>query len=124
MLSVLSLVCTKLSIVLFYRRIFRGQVFAVITLILLISIFAWGVAFFFATLFECMPIEQVWKSLYGTPEHEAHCYNYLPMFIATAISNMCMDVLVLTVPLPMVWRLNMATRQKVAVSIFFLLGAL
>lgn len=123
LLSVLSLVFTKLSIVFFYRRLFRGKVFNIISITLICAICAWGVAFFFATLFECMPIEQVWKSLYGTPEHEEKCYTYLPMFIATAITNMCMDVLILTLPLPMVWRLKMPTRQKIAVSFFFLLGA-
>lgn len=108
----------------FYRRVFRGKTFALVSIGLIICICVWGVAFFFATLFECMPIAQIWTSLYGTPEHEHYCYNYLPMFQGTAITNMAIDVLILTVPMPMVWRLQMPTRQKLAVSSFFLLGAL
>ncbi|KAK4041921.1 hypothetical protein C8A01DRAFT_34028 [Parachaetomium inaequale] len=123
LLSVLSLVFTKLSIVVFYRRIFRGKVFSIISSILLGVVAAWGVAFFFATLFECMPIPMVWKTLFGTPDHQAVCYNYLPMFWATAISNMIIDVVILALPMPFVWRLNMPRRQRAAVSAIFLLGA-
>ncbi|KAK7730359.1 hypothetical protein SLS53_009059 [Cytospora paraplurivora] len=36
---------------------------------------------------------------------------------------MSIDILILAVPLPMVWRLKMPTRQKVGVSGFFLMGA-
>lgn len=124
LLSVLSLVFTKLSIVFFYRRVFRGKTFSLVSIGLITLICIWGVAFFFATLFECMPISEAWKSLYGTPEHSQYCYNYLPMFQATAVTNMIIDVLVLTVPIPLVWRLQMPIRQKIAVSGFFLLGAL
>lgn len=123
LLSILSLVFTKLSIVVFYRRIFKGKIFSLISSILLGAVAAWGVAFFFATLFECMPIPMVWKTLFGTPDHQAVCYDYLPMFWATAISNMIMDTAILAVPIPFVWRLHMPRRQKIAVSAIFLLGA-
>ncbi|RYP60842.1 hypothetical protein DL771_010353 [Monosporascus sp. 5C6A] len=123
LLSVLSLVFTKTSVVLFYRRIFRGMAFSLISWALLGAIMIWGIAFFFATLFECMPIEYVWKSIFGTPEHEAHCYYYIPMFIATAVTNMIVDAAILALPIPFVWHLNMPTRQKLAISGLFLLGA-
>ncbi|KAI1427097.1 hypothetical protein F5Y12DRAFT_738617 [Xylaria sp. FL1777] len=123
LLSVLSLVFTKLSIVLFYRRIFRGNVFTIVSSVLLAIITGWGIAFFFATLLECIPTSETWMSLYGTPQHDAHCYQYLPMFIATAISNMIVDIAILSVPLPIVWKLKITTRQKIAISGIFLLGA-
>ncbi|KAF2969065.1 hypothetical protein GQX73_g4493 [Xylaria multiplex] len=123
LLSVLSLVCTKLSIVLFYRRIFRGKAFSIASLILLVLISGWGISFFFATLLECIPIPQVWKTLYGTPEHDKYCYQYVSMFKATAISNMIVDVAILSVPIPIVWNLKVSTKQKLAISGIFLLGA-
>ncbi|KAI3328677.1 hypothetical protein F4824DRAFT_482649 [Ustulina deusta] len=123
LLSVVSLASTKLSIVLFYRRIFRGNLFSIISLILLVVISAWGISFFFATLLECIPTSQAWESLYGTPEHDKYCYQYLPMFKATAISNMIVDIGILSVPIPIVWKLKIPTKQKIAVSVIFLLGA-
>ncbi|KAI2642062.1 hypothetical protein GGS21DRAFT_501001 [Xylaria nigripes] len=123
LLSVLSLVFTKLSIVLFYRRVFTGHVFTAISSVLLVIISCWGVSFFFATLLECNPVSEAWHSLYGTPQHNARCYQYLPMFIATAISNMIVDIAILSVPIPIVWNLHISTKQKVAISGIFLLGA-
>ncbi|KAI8962774.1 hypothetical protein F5Y11DRAFT_321516 [Daldinia sp. FL1419] len=122
-LSVLSLVFTKLSIVLFYRRIFRGKLFSLISLTLLGVISIWGISFFFATIFECMPVRIVWQTLFGTPEHQAYCYDAVPMFIATAITNMIVDTAILSVPIPIIWGLNMPTKQKFALSGIFLLGA-
>lgn len=44
------------------------------------------------------------------------------MFIATAISNMVVDIAILAVPIPIVWRLKVSIRQKIALSGVFLLG--
>lgn len=46
------------------------------------------------------------------------------MFYATALTNMITDMCILTIPLPMIWKLQMPTQQKIAVSGIFLLGAL
>ena len=90
------------------------------TLIAIITI--WGVSFFFATLFECIPIHLVWETFYGEPDRS--CYNYEPMFLAIAITNMIIDVAILSAPMPEIWKLKMPVRQKLAVSAIFLLGAL
>ncbi|TGJ78459.1 hypothetical protein E0Z10_g10304 [Xylaria hypoxylon] len=123
LISVVSLVFTKLSVVLFYRRIFRGKLFSIVSVALLVIISGWGVSFFFAILLECIPISQAWKSLYGTPEHGKYCYQYVPMFKATAISNMIVDIGILSVPIPIVWGLKAPLRQRIAISGIFLLGA-
>ena len=110
-----------MSILLFYKRIFRGRVFEILVLILEVLAITWGISFFFATLFECFPISQVWNTFYGQPRH---CYDYLPMFMATAISNMIIDILIILLPWHMIWKLQMPTRQKIAVGVIFTLGAL
>lgn len=81
----------------------------------------WGISFFFATLFECYPIHQVWTTFEGQPRH---CYDHAPMFYASAVTNMITDIAILTIPLPMIWKLQMPTQQKIAVSGIFLLGTL
>ena len=121
LLSIGALTFTKLSILLFYRRIFRGPMFEISVWILISIVVIWGISFFFATLLECVPIYQVWTTLYGQPRK---CYEYLPMFYATAISNMIIDFLIIALPWPMIWRLQMPTRQKIAVGGIFTLGAL
>ncbi len=70
-----------------------------------------------------IPIETPISSrlFYGQPRK---CYKYLPMFYGTAISNMIIDLIIITLPWPMIWRLQMPTRQKFAVGGIFTLGAL
>ncbi|KAL8744572.1 MAG: hypothetical protein Q9184_007984 [Pyrenodesmia sp. 2 TL-2023] len=121
LLSVGALTFTKISITLFYRRIFRGKLFNILVWILCAVIVGWGIAFFFATLFECVPVSLVWKTFYGEPRS---CYVYFPMFIATAVTNMVIDFALIGLPWPMIWRLQMPLKQKIAVGGVFTLGAL
>jgi len=97
LLSLGALTFTKLSILLFYHRIFRNQIFHKLIWVLGVMVVVWGISFFFATLFECYPISQVWTTFYGQPRK---CYDYLPMFFATVITNMIMDIMILTIPWP------------------------
>jgi hypothetical protein len=110
---------TKLSIVYFYRRIFRGSKFSILTGILLAFIVVWATAFFFAGLLICVPIEAFWTHAPG-----ARCFMPIPLFYTGAISNSIMDVVILAIPVPLVWKLNLPRKQKISVSCIFLLGAL
>ncbi|KAJ8130705.1 hypothetical protein O1611_g2929 [Lasiodiplodia mahajangana] len=123
LLGYFPLTLTKISILLFYRRIFRGQKFSAITIALMVLSGAWGVSFFFATLFNCFPISYAWTSPNGTPEFEAHCYDPNPMFYGSAVSNMIVDIFILLIPAPNVWKLNIPRKRKIAVLGIFLLGA-
>lgn len=83
---------------------------------------AWTLAFFFANLFECVPISVNWTGTGGAPP--PICINETPMYYAEAYSDVATDLLILITPIPMIWTLQMATARKVAVSGVFLLGAL
>lgn len=101
LLSIASLACAKASIVCFYRRIFRGKRFSTISLILLILIALWGIAFFFGQLFDCSPIAANWD-VFGKLT-DSKCINPLPMYYSVAILDMFIDLLILAVPQPLVW---------------------
>ncbi|KAI0518513.1 hypothetical protein F5B22DRAFT_599503 [Xylaria bambusicola] len=116
--SPLSLGPTKLSIVCFYRRIFRGSKFSILTSILLAVIASWAAAFFFAGLLICVPVEAFW-----TQDPAARCFVPIPLFYTGAISDTIVDVIILSIPVPLVWKLNLPTKQKISVSLIFLLGA-
>ncbi|KAM7190177.1 hypothetical protein V8F33_009654 [Rhypophila sp. PSN 637] len=115
--SPLSLGCTKLSVVCFYRQIFRGNIFSILTITLLVAIAVWGIAFFLAGLFICVPFEAFW-----TNEPGSKCFNPIPLFYTGAISDTIMDIIILVTPLPLIWQLNLSTRKKIALSGIFLLG--
>ncbi|ROW15361.1 hypothetical protein VPNG_02377 [Cytospora leucostoma] len=122
LLSIASLACAKASIVCFYRRIFRGKRFSTVSLILLILIALWGIAFFFGQLFDCSPIKANWD-VFGETTSSYKCINPLPMYYSVAVLDTFIDLLILAVPQPLVWKLQMPMRRKIAVSLVFLLGA-
>ncbi|KAL1966804.1 hypothetical protein VTN77DRAFT_3769 [Rasamsonia byssochlamydoides] len=118
LLSVLGLGCAKVSILLFYRSIFSTGRFRIASLIMLVISISWTISFFFAYLFTCYPITPLIEPFYGN-----HCVDTLPMWYASCVSDSIIDILILTLPLPIVIRLHLPWKQKIAVVAMFLLGA-
>ena len=119
---VLPITLAKLSILFFYRRIFRGPVFNAVTWATIVLASVWGVAFFFSILFECTPID---LSLILPPvAPQIHCIDQTANFWGLSISDVLIDVIILCTPFPFVWNLQMSTKHKWGVSGMFLLGAL
>ncbi|KAI1295310.1 hypothetical protein F5Y03DRAFT_399289 [Xylaria venustula] len=118
-LSVLSRALIKFSVVSLYRRIFRTRVFIHFTTVLLILDIMWGFCFFIAVLLQCVPTHAAWNS--AAREH-AHCYNPMTAFKGLAISDTIFDVVILFSPIPIVWRLQMPRKQKLAVTAILFLG--
>lgn len=108
----------------FYRRIFMiGDRFKKASLAILVLITVWTVAFFFATLFECngRNLDLLWKSIQTFKEV---CYKYKNIQLAHCVSDVATDLIVLSLPLPEIWRLRTTIRQKIGLSLIFLIGFL
>ncbi|KAI0470509.1 hypothetical protein GGR56DRAFT_147989 [Xylariaceae sp. FL0804] len=117
---VLGLAFTKISVVAFYRRIFRSNIFVKFSNILLVINALWGIAFFIALLLQCVPVDAIWNQ---AAQENAHCFNPVPLYYGIAISDTIMDFVILAAPQPIIWRLQMPKRQKVAISGILLVGA-
>jgi len=59
----------------------------------------------------------------NTPE-SGHCINVEWFYRAMAIPNTLTDGLILALPMPLIWRLQLPKRQKIALCGVFLLGSL
>ena len=69
------------------------------------------------TLRICEPIEFNWdKTITGT------CGNEGTAELVAAAINMVLDVLIVLLPLPVVWKLQMPTQKKIGVTVTFALG--
>lgn len=119
--STLTFGLTKLSVLLFYKRVFRGNTFntAVWTMISIVGV--WFVAFFFANLLQCYPISLNWKA---SGAQVNSCINTNVMYLAQAWTDVITDVMILSLPIPCIWALQMPARHKVGVTAIFLLGVL
>ena len=73
----------------------------------------------FATIFQCVPPDKLWRM--KTPGYCGSKYKY---FLGTAIPEVVTDFVILAMPLPYIWNLQMKLRQKVLLSLVFILGGL
>ncbi len=90
----------KLSVLFFYRRIFRGKIFDISTKVMMGIVIAWTLSFFFAFLFTCgTNFGANWSTLKAllTQCHAQHTYQ-----LAMAISDVLTDGLILVIPIPLV----------------------
>ena len=100
LLQVIILGTIKLSVICFYRRIFRGRTFDYYSIGMIVIVIAWSIAFFFSMLFECRThFEYLWSTLLNLV---THCSDEEKFFKAYAISDVVIDGLILAMPIPMV----------------------
>ncbi|KAI0973639.1 hypothetical protein F4678DRAFT_459120 [Xylaria arbuscula] len=110
----------KTTILLLYLRLFHvHRWFRITTYILITYIWLWGISEVIVAIAQCIPVAYQWdKSLDG------HCINQLAYYRWVSVPNVIHDVVMLVLPLPMVWSLQIDLRQKVALSGVFLIGSI
>lgn len=112
---------TKLSVLLFYKRIFKGTFVKPSVWTMIGVVVVWTLGFFFANLFQCWPLWIDWTKFGFTYQN---CINTNAMYLAQAWSDVLTDLIILTLPLPCIWVMQLPARHKAAVSGMFLLGGL
>ncbi|KAL4971923.1 hypothetical protein BDW66DRAFT_145209 [Aspergillus desertorum] len=118
-LWVLSLSCTKVSILFLYLRIFPVRWLVVSSYATMGVIVAWAIATILAGCLICRPFAYNWdKTIPG-----GYCGDQVTSFTVTGIINLVTDVVVLVLPMPNLSRLQMATYKKVTLITVFGLGA-
>ena len=119
MLAVIGLGFTKASILVFYKNIFTLEPFRTVAHVMLVIVAIWTVSFFFSNLFICYPITPFVEAFY-----HRHCKVHgHPMWYASTISDVIIDIMILAMPVPMVLRLKLPLRRRLAILGIFLLGA-
>ncbi|KAJ5820243.1 hypothetical protein N7474_005834 [Penicillium riverlandense] len=114
----LNAVFTKAALLLLYYRIFgvvkhfRWALCA--TWFLVIGYF---IACTIVSIAECLPVAKFWN-----PSGPGSCIDMVAFFRWNGVTNLILDVLVLCLPFPMAWRLQMTTRQKLILTGIFMLG--
>ncbi|CAI7675577.1 unnamed protein product [Penicillium discolor] len=109
---------TKCSIVVFYRRIFnlRWLLYFAISIIL-----GYFVAVIVTIAAACRPTSYFWEQ-YTDPTAEGTCIDVPQFFFVNGIAAVIIDVMILCVPAPVIWKLQMPKSQRVAVTSILLLG--
>jgi hypothetical protein len=108
----------KITALLMYGRLFHTSPrFVLLLRISGAAITVWWLITAIYPWFFCSPVA---KNV--DPFMEGTCWENIPWYYASAFINAFFDLLVLALPVPVVWRLRMTRRKKIAVTFVFLLG--
>ena len=109
----------KMSFLLLYRRVFVVKWFMRITVVVAALVIIWCISVTLTVIFECQPVGSYWQ-----PTLQQHCIDSQKFYWANGISNLLLDVIILCLPIPMIWRLQMSMKSKISLTAVFALGAL
>ncbi|KXS99627.1 hypothetical protein AC578_9934 [Pseudocercospora eumusae] len=113
---------TRISLICFYYRLVRDSGIAWFAHVLHASmafVVGLGLAFTFVGVFLCVPVQAYWIF---PPMANYHCLDEGTATLTVGIFNCCADLLTTILPIPLVWRLQMALRHRIGISLLLSLG--
>lgn len=116
----ITLFFIKLSLVLQYFPIIR-QVprYRMVFFVVAAAVVAWALGVTLTMMLICVPARGYWDK--SVP---AKCLPDQTLQLVSAVGNTVTEVILLALPLPVVWRLGLVTRQKVVLTCLFCMGFL
>lgn len=114
----LSLSCTKISILFLYLRIFPVRWLVISSYTTMSIIVAWAIATILAGCLICRPFAFNWDKTIP----DGYCGNQVSSFTATGVINLVTDVAVLVLPMSSLYKLQMALYKKLTLIAVFGLG--
>ncbi|OLN86914.1 Guanine deaminase [Colletotrichum chlorophyti] len=116
---VFVLLIAKLSLVVFYLRIFTVPKFRIAAYSLIGFLVVGQVVIGFLTIFSCHPIELFWdKNI-----HTGGCLDINQLAYANSALAIIQDLIILALPIAMLPGLQMNRNKKISVAIIFMLGS-
>ncbi|KAH6972889.1 hypothetical protein BKA56DRAFT_691503 [Ilyonectria sp. MPI-CAGE-AT-0026] len=115
-----ALPVTKISILLFYLKIFPNREIRIACWVLIGLNVGYFIAFELVSIFQCSPIEGAWRA--WDKEFPAKCNNINMQGWMAAVFNIVLDLGTLILPLRELIRLNLSVRKKVQIMAMFSVG--
>ncbi|KAF4627821.1 hypothetical protein G7Y89_g10325 [Cudoniella acicularis] len=122
LLVVLGYSFIKFSILFFYRRLFsiRNNLFSFLSWLLISITALWTLAFFFLFIFSCgTHVSANWGS---RDDLLKYCREGLKHEQSLYVSEFVITILLVVLPLPTIWNLNLPYKRKVKVTCILLLA--
>ncbi|KAL8895375.1 MAG: hypothetical protein Q9192_003675 [Flavoplaca navasiana] len=117
-----AITAIKLSILLFYARLFPKESTSRSWRLCLYSLGIICIAFLVAgapvTIFQCIPVSYMW-----TRQGSARCINEQAFLYFAQAYMVATDVAILSLPIPVIWHLRVRRSKKIGVLAIFLLGS-
>ncbi|MCJ1393649.1 hypothetical protein MMC18_006525 [Xylographa bjoerkii] len=107
-----------MSILLFYVRIFNVPAFKLVAKVLMVLVALWGLSVILCAFLLCRPFAFNWdQTIPG-----GSCGNQILSYIITGAFNIVTDFIILALPMPMVWKLQVPRKNKIALFGMFGIG--
>ena len=116
----LSILFIKLSILLLYLRISPDRKFRTAVYSVIVVVVGYNLGSAFTNLFSCTPIARSWDLSITS----GSCINRPIFYFVNAGLNIGTDFAMLTLPIPMLWNLQLPSRQKAGLIGVFMAGSL
>lgn len=113
----MTMLSIKFSIIYFYHRIFPQRWFKHALIATGAMVAGTAISQVPISIVPCTPINSQWDS-----NVEGKCINLGAAILGLAISNIVTDVILLTLPMPLLLRLHVSASQKRLLISIFLLG--
>ncbi|PBP17006.1 putative integral membrane protein [Diplocarpon rosae] len=117
-LYITTILTIKVSILLMYYRIFPVRSMKIAAYVMSIITVLWWIPLMILTQTHCLPYEKLYK-----PWVPGHCVNEQALIFALSITSIITDIIILSLPIPHVWRLHTTRTQKISLIVIFLLGS-
>jgi hypothetical protein len=112
----------KISLLLFYLRVFSTPSFRACVYFLIACNVAYCIAFVGVSIWQCLPIYGAWTRWDGT--FEGTCNNINLQGWLSAALNIVIDMCTLLLPIPELIKLEMPRSKKVLIFLMFSVGFL
>ncbi|KAI7199854.1 hypothetical protein KC316_g8596 [Hortaea werneckii] len=110
----------KISLLIFYKKLTPARWMQITVWTVGAFVLAYTVATVLALLFACTPLEKNWNITI----QNGQCINKGGIYLFTAAVNALTDLIILGIPVPMVFHLQMSRAQKMGLLIMFVVGSL
>ncbi|KAM0426681.1 hypothetical protein ACHAPT_007997 [Fusarium lateritium] len=114
---VVAIALIKLTILALYWKLFSITARVPIA-ILFSSVVIWMVVLIFVATFSCNPVEKQWNILI----QHGKCMEQKPVYLGGSLPNVIIDFVLVAMPLPSVFRLNIPLGRRLILAGMFTLG--
>jgi len=114
-----ALLFIKLAFLFQYYRVLAVQHMRMVYIVAIVVVGGWATSQTFVGIFTCTPVSGFWDKTI-----DAKCIPNLPQWYINAGGNIITDVAVFVLPLPALWKLNLAKQQRMLLVGIFGLGFL
>jgi len=127
MVFLISTCSTKVSVLLFYRRLTQGtysKKWKYATIIAIALTIAYCVAFVLVLVFNCTPTRSYWRSYDPSYKEDYHCVHTTFLNPLSGSLSVVSDFYSVVLPMGAFWQLEVTKRQRWALNTVFSIGLL